>query len=59
MEAALTDGGIAEAIEDEYEARHPRPENVTPLRRPPSRQPTASARRFLGAQGVEDFVIQQ
>ena len=34
VEAALTGGGIAEVMEDEYEARHPGPENVTPLRRP-------------------------
>ena len=34
VEAALTGGGIAEVMEDEYEARHPGPEHVTPLRRP-------------------------
>ena len=43
VEATLTGGGIAEAMEDEYEARH-QPENVTPLRRPVKPQGGGSAR---------------
>lgn len=35
LESALTDGGIAEALEDHYEAHHPSADGtVTPLRRP-------------------------
>jgi hypothetical protein len=33
LESTLTGGGIAEALEDEYELRHPQHDNVTPLSR--------------------------
>ena len=55
VEASFTAGGIAEAIEDEIEEGHG---SVTPLRLRRA-APAGSARRFLGTQGVEDFVIQQ
>ena len=55
LESALTAGGIAEVFEDELEGG-----NVTLLRVWRNRaEPVCSARRFLGPQGVEDFVIQQ
>jgi putative flippase GtrA len=38
LESTLTGGGIAEVFEDEYEARHNREGNVTPLRRPNRRR---------------------
>ena len=43
LESTLTGGGIAEALEDRYESRHPLssddtgPDNVTPMRRPRTR----------------------
>jgi putative flippase GtrA len=37
LESTLTGGGIAEVLEDEYEAQHPK---VTPLRRSERRPPT-------------------
>ncbi|MCV7150613.1 GtrA family protein [Mycolicibacterium pyrenivorans] len=45
LESTLTGGGIAEALEDEYELRHPMPDsgNVTPMR-----QSRKRARRQLG-----------
>ncbi|MEZ0342874.1 GtrA family protein [Mycobacterium sp. pV006] len=41
LESALTTGGIAEALEDEYELRHPHgSDNVTPMRPPRRRRRT-------------------
>jgi putative flippase GtrA len=51
---SLTAGGFAEVLEDQRDPNL-HDGNVTPLRRSTRR----SARRFLRAQGVEDFVIQQ
>jgi len=42
LESALTSGGIAEAIEDEYELRHRDAGNVTPMRRQRPSQPAES-----------------
>ena len=60
LESTLTGGGIAEALEDEYEAhetvqRHP----AAALPAPSAPLPDDAAVGFLAAQGVEDFVIQQ
>ena len=55
LESALTAGGIAEVFEDVEETG-----NVTLMRAWRTRRSRAeSARRFLGAEGVENLVIQQ
>ena len=57
VEASITAGGLAEAIEDEIEHGHANT-TVTPLRTRQARRPDQLG-RLLGPQGVEDFVIQQ
>ena len=59
IESTLTAGGIAEALEDEYERGARRRHRDAAASPHPADAPAGSARRFLRAQGVEDFVIQQ
>ena len=55
LESTLTGGGLAESLEDEYEAHLAR---TSPCCAGAGGAPS-SAGRFLRTQGVEDFVIQQ
>ena len=63
LESALTAGGIAEVFEDEGDlpgqTSSTRQCHAAAVLARSGRQPACSARRFLGTQGVEDFVIQQ
>ncbi len=57
LESTLTGGGIAEALEDEYELRHPRRrrrQRHSDAAQPPALD--AASGRFRRFQGVEDLV---
>ncbi len=59
IESTFTAGGIAEVFEDEHERSPARQQGDAAASSHPAGAAAGSARRFLRAQGVEDFVIQQ